>query len=175
MPVYHFSLKGKVLYSAKQKYNDIYIGDGKSIHINKDTSNHVGHIYQDNNKTNFVLADKDKYEIKYVDSGRPKHYSLSVTFPYKDKQVTWTPKIPRYDSVKNKYYLNFHGEYHRNPIKSGKNIVLVNSSGHTAFIARKMADNVFELETLPSVNPLIVFTIGLCDIVGQYDDQFGGI
>lgn len=174
-PVYRFCSEKTVLYTAKQKNNNIYIGSGSKVHINRDTSNHVGHIYQDNNKTNFILADKDKYEVKYVSSGRPNHLSLSVTFPYKSRQITWDPKKPKYDETKNKYYLNFHGEFHRNPIKSGKNIVLANSNGHTAFIVRKMTEDMFELEALPSINPLIIFTIGLSDIVGPYEDQFGGI
>ena len=169
-PVFRFCLDGKILYTAKQKDNNIFIGQGNNVHINSDTSNHVGHIFQDSNSVNFIRLNDQQYKLKYVASGKPDHTSLSVTFPYKERQITWTPKTPKYNAIKNKYYLNFHGEYHHRPIRSRKNIVLQNPNGHTTFIVRKMADNVYELEALPLINPLVIFTIGLSDIVGPFFD-----
>ena len=109
--------------------------------------------------------------MKYVDSGKPNHLSIHVTFPLnEDKMVTWSPKPPKYDPVADKYYLNFNGEHHHTPMKSKKNIVLQNEKGHPTFIVRKMYNEKYEIECLPLVDPLIAFIIGLSDIVGPYMD-----
>lgn len=175
LPIYRILFDGEILYSAKQKDNDIYIGKGRDIHINKYTLNHVGHIYQDCNKTNHILVNKNRFQLKYVESGKPNYLSLSVTFPNNDKKVTWIPKKPKFDFITNKYYLNFQGEYNRNPQRSKKNIVLANEDDHTVFILRKMSDCLFEYETLESIDPLTLFSIGLSGIVGPYDDHLNGL
>lgn len=174
-PVFKFVREGKILYTAKQKYNDVYIAEGGDIHISK-KANHVAHIYQDNvNNFNSINMKDTHFQLKYVNSGAPNHYSLQVTFPFKDKIVNWIPKPPKYDPTTEKYYLNFHGEYHHTPINSSKNIVLQNKQGNSTFIVRKMNPNVFEIECLPIIDPLVVFTIGLSDIIGPYDDGWSGV
>lgn len=84
-------------------------------------------------------------------------------------------KKPKFDFTTNKYYLNFQGEYNRNPQRSKKNIVLANEDDHTVFILRKMSDCLFEYETLESIDPLTLFSIGLSGIVGPYDDHLNGL
>lgn len=71
--------------------------------------------------------------------------------------------------------MNFHGQSGHTPIKSSKNIVLANVQGHTTFIVRKVGYLIYEVECLPIVDPIIVFTIGLSDIVGPYLDPLGDI
>lgn len=169
-PIYHFCYADDtVLYTAKQKDNNVLIGEGNDVQMIGDSSNIVAHIYQDYEKVNFVRFNEQQFKIKYSDSGKPDVLSLEVTFPYKDRKITWVPKTPKYNPIKDKYYLNFHGEYHHSPIKSRKNIVLQNQVGQTTFIVRKMENNLFEVECLPVIDPLIVFTIGLSDIVGPYN------
>lgn len=167
--VYRCSMNGEVLFTAKRKDQDIYIGKGDDVHIAND-SNHVARIYQDKASNNFIFIDHDQYVLKYVDSGKPNTKSVAITFPYKDRQIVWTPKTPKYNALKNKYYLNYHGEYHHHPLHSRRNIVLQNPDGHSTFIARKMEEQLFELEALPVINPLLIFAIGLSDIIGPYGD-----
>lgn len=174
-PIYRFCDEEHVLFSAKQKNCDVFIAEGSGIHINKDKCKHVGHIQQMNAGDNIVRTKDGKFDIKYVESGKPGLLSLNVSFPFNGETVTWAPKEPKFDAVKNKYYLNFHGEYHHTPLKSNKNIVLQNSEGHTTFIVRKMDNHVYEVECLPVVDKLTVFTIALSDIVGQYVDPYDQI
>lgn len=174
-PVFKFVKDNTILFSAKQKYEDIYIAEGNDIHISK-KENHVGHITQnDIQKINRVhLRDVD-YVIKYVNSGAPEHFSLDVSFPFKNDIISWVPKKPRYDPTTDKYYLNFHGQHNHAPLISSKNIVLQDKAHKPTFIVRKMDRNVFEVECQPVINPLIVFTIGLSDIVGPYLDPYTNI
>lgn len=174
---YHFCTNGHIMYTAKQKQNHISIGEGNEVHFSSNTENHVARMYQDNDFVNYVfMKDKEaQYKIKYVETEKSNHYSLKVSFPYKDKKLTWSPKKPKYDAKNDKYYLNFHGEWHHTPIKSKKNIILQNESGHSSLIVRKMDNNLYEVEAMPSINPLIIFTIGLADIVGPYIDVLNEI
>ena len=175
LPVYHFYDNGTCLFTAKRKDNNIYIGEGFDVHINKNMKNHVAHIYQDDALHNIVFLKDMNFKIKYVNSGKPNHLSLDTHFTYNNREIKWSPKTPKYDAIKDKYYLNFHGEHHHTPIGSKKNIVLQNDNGSTTFIVRKMDEDMFEIECLPLIDPLIIFTIGLSDIIGPYIDPLAEI
>lgn len=174
-PIYRFCNENEILFSAKQKENAVFLAKGSNIHIDKNKCKHVAHIHRINCGGNVITIGNEKFKVNYAESGKPDLLSLSATFPFKGETVTWTPKEPKYDAMKDKYYLNFHGEYHHTPIRSNKNIVLQNNHGHTTYIVRKMDNNLYEIECLPVVDPLVAFTIGLCDIIGQYTDPYDAI
>ena len=44
-PIFKFVSDKHIVYTAKQKFNDVFIGEGDGIHISK-KENHVGHIHQ---------------------------------------------------------------------------------------------------------------------------------
>lgn len=165
-PVYYFVANGSVMFTAKIKDFDVYIGEGNSVHIKKNTGNHVAHIFQYDNDHNIIRLKDQQFRLQYVNSGKPGYLSIDVAFSFKDQQLRWTPMTPRFDKVTGHYYLNLSGEYHHNPIKSKKNIALQNAKGNPTFILRKMSSHVYEIECLPIVDPLIIFTIGLSDIIG---------
>ncbi|KAK8843596.1 hypothetical protein M9Y10_024654 [Tritrichomonas musculus] len=167
-PIYRFLSNNKLLFSAKRKYYDVFFVEGEDVHIEKNKEKHIGQIHQHTDGYNMIRARDWKFKLVYVNSGKPDELSIEVDFPFKGGRVKWTPKIPVFDSSKNKYYLNFAGNYHRTPMKSSKNIVLQNSNGHSTFILRKMAQNVYEVECVPEIDPLIIFEIGISDIIGPY-------
>ncbi|KAK8898348.1 hypothetical protein M9Y10_000633 [Tritrichomonas musculus] len=175
-PVFKFVSDKHIIFTAKQKYGDIYIGEGMEIHISK-KANHVGHIHQNCSTVapfSTIHARDTHFDLKYVNSGAPNHTSIEVSFPLNGETITWSPRPPKFDPTRNAFYLNFHGEYHHTPILSSKNIVLQNQNEQPTFIVRKMDPNVYEIECLPIVDPLIAFCIGLSDIVGPYCDSLGG-
>ena len=174
-PIFRFCANGHVMFTAKQKDCDIYIGEGNEVHINKMRDKHVAHIFQCDSDHNLIRLKDFQFRLQYVNSGKPGHISIDVGFPLGDKDIRWTPKTPRYDMETNRYYLNYSGQYHHEPIKSRRNIVLQNLKGNPTFIVRKVRPHVYEIECLPAVDPLIAFTIGLSDIVGPspYYDYFG--
>ncbi|KAK8870944.1 hypothetical protein M9Y10_008857 [Tritrichomonas musculus] len=174
-PKFKFVKDNQIIYTAKQKYSNIYIAKGSDIHI-RNKANHVAHITQNEFKDfNTVNLQDTHFVVNYVNSGKPGHMSIEVSFPFKDKIVNWVPKPPRFDPPTGKYFLNFHGEYHHTPIRSSRNIVLQNKAGSPTFIVRRMDQCVFEIECLPIVDPLIAFCIGLSDIVGPYIDPWSNI
>lgn len=165
-PVFRFCANGRIMFTAKQKDCDIYIGEGSEVHIHKMRETHVAHIFQTDGDHNLIRLKDFQFRLQYVNSGKPGHISIDVGFPFGNKDIRWTPKIPKYDMETNRYYLNFAGQYHHEPIKSRRNIVLQNQKGNPTFIVRKIKHHVYEVECLPVIDPLIVFTIGLSDIIG---------
>ncbi|KAK8840394.1 hypothetical protein M9Y10_030955 [Tritrichomonas musculus] len=157
-PFYTFSKDGNILYTAKHLYNEIFIGKGNEVHISKDTSNRIGQILQEH-RLNSILADGKRFKLKYVESGKPNHFSLSVNFPNKGKEVTWRPK--KYDLKKN-------------PKKSKRDCSLENSKGQTVLSLKKKSNHLFEIDTLQSIDPLMIFVIGISGIIGPHDEPFGG-
>ena len=113
--------------------------------------------------------------MKFVNSGRPNHLSIQIDFKNNGKDVSWSPKPPKYDAVNDHYILNIHGELHHTPLVSKKNIVLQNKKGNPTFIVRKMDTDHYEVECSALLDPLNAFTIGLSDIIGPYNDPCGDI
>ena len=77
---------------------------------------------------------------------------------------------PKYDPKKDKYTVSYRGQYNHKPIPSIKNILLEDKEGKTVFITRKIDENLFEVECLPTIEPLVAFCLGVSDIVGPYCD-----
>lgn len=171
-PTFTFYHDNSALFTAKQKNNEIYIAEGSEVHISQKET-HIARIIQNtqNLMINTIQMKDTSFNMKYVNSGKKNRYSIEVSFPLVDKMTTWVPRKPRYDPKKEKYTLNFKGEYHHNPVPSAKNILLENKNGKPTFIARKMSNNTYEIECLPSVEPLIAFCLGISDIVGPYCDE----
>ena len=167
--------EGNIVFSAKKQDDNVYIAEGSNIHINSNVDNHIAHIYLDNDKTNKIFLKDQQILLKFVNSGRPNHLSINVSFKNNNKDVNWAPKMPKYNAVTDRYSLNFHGEHHHTPISSKKNIVLQNLKGNPTFIVRKMDTDHFEFECSPQLDPLIGFTICLSDIIGPYNDPCGDI
>lgn len=159
-PIFTFSNEDNILYTAKHQYNEIIIGKGYEVHINKDSSNHIGKILQEHDRINSILEKGKRFNVKFVELEKPNHFSLSVTFPNKGRNVTWAPK--KFDNKKtpNK--------------RSKKDCVLANSDGQTVFIFKKKSNDLFQIQTIQSIDPLIIFAIGLSAIIGPHDGPFGG-
>lgn len=149
-PIFQFSIDGKILYTAKHQYNHIFIGEGDEVHIKKTISNRVAEITQQHDRTNFIKTNEKEFQLKYNESTKPKHLSLSATFPHKGKNMTLNSKI------------------------SKKNIVFQNSKGETVLKITKKSYQTYELDTLQSIDPLMIFIISLSAIIGPHDEPFGG-
>ena len=93
--------------------------------------------------------------------GYKKHFSLKTSFTHNGKKLDWSPK-----EIENMSKLV--GEFNHMPIQSKKNLLLKNKAGHPTFLVRKMDKKTYEIECLPSLNPLIIFALGISDIVGPY-------
>lgn len=147
---------GKVLYMAKQKNNEIYIGEGKNFHISE---NKVANSVRITREKEFNIVNTDDQEfkirfVKYFDK-----YSLNLSFAHKGSHFVWRPRQP-------KSLQSYGGEFKHKPIPSKKNIILQNARNHPTYILRKMAKNLFECECHPVVNPIIAFSIAISQITG---------
>lgn len=174
-PIFKFVNNEKIVFTAKQKLNDIFIGKGGEIHI-RDKQNHVAHICQHEvDQFNKIHIGNTQFRLKYVNSGQPGRISIEVTFPFNDKNYTMKPKMPKYDFSTSKYYLDCYGDYQNVPMISSRNIVLQNEEVLTNFIVRKMDLNLYEIECNQILDPLIAFTIGLSDIVGPFNNPYANV
>ena len=154
---YFFSKEGKILFTAKKKANEIYIGQGNDIHIKNNEE--CGRIMQCNG---YNIADVDGQEIKitYIPFGVRKQYSIETSFAHEGKTLLWSPR---------EIDVNLYGEHNHAPIPSKKNMLLKNQNGSPTFIVRKMENDVFECECVSTVNSLIAFSIALSQIVGPFN------
>lgn len=166
LPVYQFIANGQVEFSAKQKNDLIVIGQGQTIHLNKDRSNHVGQISMLNGGVNIVSCQNQQYKVKYIYLPGPQLFSIESEFLNNGTTLHWKPKQPKYNNQKNSYSMPLHGEYHHAPMKSVKNTVLINDNGQTVFIARKISLYEFEIECNPNVSHLNVFALALTHLLG---------
>lgn len=155
---FFFSLEGRILFTAKKKSNEIYIGQGNDIHIHGNETSSCARIMQCDGY-NVVYTNEQEFKIDYVPLGN-KQYSLETSFSHEGKTLFWSPR--EIDSILN-------GQYNHVPIPSKRNMLLKNRNGSPTFIVRKMDNDVFEVECLSSVNQLIAFAIGLSQIVGPYN------
>lgn len=155
---YFFSLNEKILFTAKKKSNEIYIGQGNNIHINSNENESCARIMQCNGY-NTVYTSNQEFKVSYIPFGVRKQFSLETSFSNDGKTLNWSPK---------EIDQNLYGQYNRIPVPSKKNMLLKNQAGSPTFIVRKMQDEVFEVECLSIVNPLIAFTLGLSQIIGPF-------
>lgn len=136
-PTWKFVHDNTIIYSAKQKYNEIFIVEGAEIHIRKRDSHVCLIIQKETGESNTIrIGKKDEFEVKYVESGSVNHYSIESTFENNGQTLSWIPKPTRYDPKTKKYYLNFHGEYHHVHVLSSKNINLQNKDHKTTLFAK---------------------------------------
>lgn len=156
---YIFSHEGRILFTAKQKVNEIFIGQGNDVHIHENKFDNRAQILQNADGYNIVNTDDQQFKINYIPIGSKKQYSLQTSFNHKGKMLDWSPKDPATITT-------YAGEFNHEPIPSKKNIILKNPAGKPTFIVRKMAKNVFELECADTLNPLIVFAVGLSQVIG---------
>lgn len=150
---FFFSKEGRILYTAKHKAKDIFISEGNDIHIHDNKFK----ISQNSEGYNIVNTDDQEFKITYIPTGTKKQYSLETSFVHEGKKLYWSPKESD---------ANLNGEFNHVPIPSKKNIVLKNPAGSPTFIFRKMGNDVYEAECLSSLNPLVIFSISLSQIVG---------
>ncbi|KAK8847162.1 hypothetical protein M9Y10_019745 [Tritrichomonas musculus] len=159
---YFFSKEGKILFTAKKKSNEIYIGQGNDIHIHANETEIgnkcIGRIMQCDGY-NMIITNEQEFKVTYVPFGLKKQFSLETSFLHEGRTLFWSPR---------ELDINLNGEHNRTAVPSKKNLLLKNQHGSPTFIVRKMGNDIFEVECLPSVNSLIAFTLGLSQIVGPF-------
>lgn len=165
LPIIHFIKNGEVLLTAKHKDKTIVIGKGANVHLNKDRSNHICKI-QNENGINNVKCENQEFHITFVYFKGPGTFSISADFQHEGKILHWRAKEPKFNKNTGSYTLSLHGEYHHFPLKSTKNTVLVNDLGKSCLIVRKVAENEFEAECNPTVSPTVIFALALSQIIG---------
>lgn len=97
-PTWKFVHDNTIIYSAKQKYNEIFIAEGAEIHIRKRDSHVCLIIQKETGESNTIRnGKKDEFKVKYVESGSVNHYSIESTFENNGQTLSWIPKPTRYD------------------------------------------------------------------------------
>lgn len=153
---FYFSKGNHILYMAKPKKNDIYIGEGTNLHISDNKFENSAKISRTNENC-VVNTDDQEFKITFIKSRES--YSLATSFVNKGVKHIWKPKDPKSST-------EFNGEYNHIPMSSKKNIILQNSNNRPTLIIRKMSNKVIEVECHPNVNPIIIFSIALSQILG---------
>lgn len=156
-PRYYFVKDGQVIYMAKQKNDEIYIGPGKNFHISENKIENTGKITRNSKDYNIVNTDDQEFKIRFVRYFEK--YSMNLTFNHRGTKFSWRPKQP-------KGLLSFAGEFKHTPIASKKNIILQNARNHPTYILRKMSKKLYECECHPNVSPMVAFAISLSQITG---------
>lgn len=156
---YYLKKDNQIICMAKQKDNEIYIGEGENVHIGKNNEKNATRIIRTSSGYNVVLTNDQEFKIYFIKFGNG--YSMEVSFDHNGTKLDWTPKHPR-------RFKSYNGGFGRTPIRSKKNTILQNSSNRPTFIVRKMTDKIYEAECNPTVNHLVVFAIALSQIVGPY-------
>lgn len=162
-PLFTFLNGNNILFTAKHQNNEFFIGKGFEVHVNKETNNQVGKILEEHDRVNSILANGNRFKLKYIESEKPNRFMISVSFRNNGEKVEWKPK--KNINRKNNPELK---------LKSKRDFVLENSERKTVFVFRKKSNDLFEIETVQSIDPLIIFTIGLSAIIGPHDGPFGG-
>lgn len=168
---FYFGKDGIETLAAKKHGNEIVIGKGTHIHINKDISNHIGKIVQGFKHSNTININNQTFTLSYIPNILTGCYSMQASFKNQGKQLDWSPKPPHYSAKHTKFYFNLGGMYHHKALVSRKNTVLQNSNGQATFIVRKIADCIYECECHPALEPEIVFALGISQIVGPFEDS----
>lgn len=163
-PRFYFYCGDKLLFSAKQKINQVFIAEGKDIHINDKKTKNIAIITQNSDGYNFLNVNDQVIKIYYLrtsPSQFKKLFSLRLSFMNYDELVHWSPKILRRPE-------QLCGQYNRKPIKSKKNILLQNKARHITFIVRKMDKQLYEAECNNTLAPIIAFSIAISEIIGPF-------
>ena len=154
---YYLMKDNQVICMAKQKDDEIYIGEGNDVHISENKSNNTAIIIRTRNRFNVVETNDQEFKIKYVKNGI--NDSIEVSFDHNGTRLEWRYKQP-------KRFASYKGGYGNAPIVSKKNLILQNPFNKPTFIVRKMSKKVYEAECNPNVKPMVVFAIALSQILG---------
>ena len=155
---YYFKKEGRIILTGKKKSNEIYIGHGNDIHISSSEKEICGRIMQCDGH-NIAYVNGQEIRLTYVPYFVRNQFSLTTSFVIGGETVTWSPRT--IDSA-------LSGEFNRPSIQSKRNMILKNQDGEPVFFVRKVENDVFEVESLPTIDPLIVFVIGVSQIVGPF-------
>lgn len=147
----------KILYMAKLKYDNIYIGDGDNFHIGRKNKKGKNHIERDLRGFNVVKSDDQEFKIKYSKNGE--RFPLKATFLNNGKKIRWMTKDAEYREF-------CKSENDHKPRNSKRNIILMNHQNQTTFIMRKWSKKHYEVESIQDINPFIIFSIAISEIVG---------
>lgn len=170
--IYKFVNDDQVIYSAKLKYNEIFIAKGEDVHI-REKENQIAHILRkETTISNLITTNDQTFEVRYIYTRGCADFPIDLSFKFKDKILNWTQKKPKINPETGKCSLNYNGKFNHTPIHSSKNTILQDKSGHTKLIIRQMSPTTFEIETLSVFDPLIVFSIGLSGILGPFFDPW---
>lgn len=156
-PHFYLIKENKVIYMAKLKFEEIYIGEGENFHISENKLENTAKITRDYKGYNIVSIDDQEFKIKYLKFGSK--FSLKVSFEHCGKKKLWRPKQTDSDNI-------ISGEFQHKPLKSNKNLILQNPQNHPTFILRKMSKKTYEVECNPNINPITAFSIALSQIIG---------
>lgn len=155
--MYSLSKDNQVIYTAKLKGNDIYIGEGIDFNIKENDTKDTVKITRCKNGYNIINTGDQEIKVNYIQIGN--YNSLNVSFKHNGKQLNWIPRQP-------KSKIGLHGGYGRVPIQSKKNTMLQNLQHRLSFICREMPKKIFEAECNKDIDPRIVFAIALSQIIG---------
>ncbi|KAK8898236.1 hypothetical protein M9Y10_000514 [Tritrichomonas musculus] len=149
---------GKVLYMAKLKNDEIYIGEGENFHINENKIENCAKITRKCEDYNIISTDEQEFKVQYVrfTDGR---YSIKTIFSHQGHKLSWRPARPKTQA-------GYNGDHNHIARPSKKNIILQNPRNHPTFIFRKMSKKTYEVECHPALNPLVVFSIAASQLVG---------
>lgn len=159
---FQFIKDGVVIFSGKQKDNEIVISAGHNVHINESKLKNDARITQNREGFNIITTDDQTFKITYEQqSCLEKKFAMNLSFYYKGSELFWNTKIPMSASTIN-------GENNHIPVPSKKNIILQNPAEQITFIVRKMKKKLYEAECHQFLSPIIAFSIALSQIVGPY-------
>lgn len=165
LPVYQFMNNNEILFAAKHKNNITVIGKGNNVHLKTDSANHECRIITENG-INSVYCANQKFRVSFVYLTTAKTFSMDIVFVLDGNQRHWKPMKPRLDEATKNYVLPLRGEYNHPCLKSSKNTALVNDRDELCLIMRQVSEDTFEAECNPSVPPIIIFSIAMCQIIG---------
>lgn len=156
---HHFYLlkDGKVIFSAKQKYDEIFIGEEENCHIKENLQQNVAKITRDFRGYNIVNTNDQEFKIRYLKKGGK--FLVKTSFDHQIGKQFWRPRETNCDNM-------LKGEYNHKVMQSRKNVVLQNHRNHPAFILRKMSKKIYEIECHPIADPIVIFAIALSQIIG---------
>lgn len=169
-PIFYFMKGDKVIYTAIGKENVFYICEGKCEDNQEGDFKNIAKLTRNKDNYNIVNTGDQEIKIRYALYYPTYDYSIKISFDHQGKKLSWKPKTPKSPT-------SFNGEYNHTPIESEKNMILQNHSLDPTFILRAMSKETYEAECHQSVNPIVVFSIALSQIVGPlaYESTFSFI
>lgn len=147
----------KVIYMAKQKYDEIYIGKENNCHMKTNKHLNDAKIKRDCRGYNVINVPDQEFKVRFEKFGEK--FLIKTTFDHKRGKQIWRPKQDNFQKL-------IKGEYNHEAMKSRRNLVLQNERNNPTFILRKMKRKVYEAECSQEADPIVVFAIALSQIIG---------